>query len=479
MFQFHNISEYQQALSTGAVQCVDVVKHYLAQIESRKSLNAYVHIFAEEAVERAASLDQKRMAGEAIGKLHGVVVSIKDVISYKDHPLSAGSKMLSGFNTLYNATAVQRLLDEDAIIIGTCNCDEFAMGNTNEHSYYGASKNPFDESKVAGGSSGGSAASVSAGLCMVSLGSDTGGSVRQPADFCGVVGLKPTYGTISRYGLIAYASSFDQIGVFANNVEDAEVILDVISGPDANDSTTMPTKTNLSEKAKPLKKLRIGVFSNATKHLSLDPEISDQIIHLSVSLEEEVKSVESISLDLIDFIVPAYYILTTAEASSNLSRYDGVRYGYRHPGEQKELDLFYKANRSNGFGWEVKKRIMLGTYVLSEGYFDAYFSKAQKVRKKLVEEATKIFNEYDVVLLPTAPGTAFSLGNVEKDPVAMYLADIFTVYANLTGIPAISLPLFRHSNGMPFGVQLISGRQNEVTLLEFSAYLMQHHKQYS
>lgn len=477
MFQFHNISEYQHALATGAVQCFDVVKHYLAQIESRNSLNAYVHVFGEEALQQAALLDKKRTDGNPLGKLHGVIISIKDVISYKDHPLSAGSKMLSGFTTLYNSTAVQRLLDEDAIIIGTCNCDEFAMGNTNEHSYYGTAKNPFDESKVAGGSSGGSAAAVGAGLCMASLGSDTGGSVRQPADFCGVVGLKPTYGTISRYGLIAYASSFDQIGVFANNVEDAELILDVISGPDANDSTTMPTKTNLSKESKPLKELRIGIFSNAIHHPSLDREISTNIGKLANTLNGTVQSVESISLDLIDYIVPAYYILTTAEASSNLSRYDGVRYGYRHPGEQKELDLFYKANRSNGFGWEVKKRIMLGTYVLSEGYFDAYFSKAQKVRKKLVEEATKIFDEFDVVLLPTAPGTAFSLGNVEKDPVAMYLADIFTVYANLTGIPAISLPLFRHSNGMPFGIQLLAGRQNEVTLLALSKYLMLHHKQ--
>lgn len=479
MFQFKNISDYQQSLVSGKTNCADAVNHYLEQIELRKSLNAYVHVFADEALERASVLDHKRQSGKPLGRLHGVVVSIKDVISYKDHPLSASSKMLSGFTTLYNATAVQRLLDEDAIIIGTCNCDEFAMGNTNEHSCYGPARNPFDESKVAGGSSGGSAAAVGAGLCMASLGSDTGGSVRQPADFCGVVGMKPSYGTISRFGLIAYASSFDQIGVFTNTVEDAGLILDVISGPDTHDSTMSRDKTDLSQKAKPLKEMRIGIFGNAVNHASLDREICNSIIQLSESLKGEVHSVESISLDLIDYIVPAYYILTTAEASSNLSRYDGVRYGYRHQEKIEDLDLFYKANRSNGFGWEVKKRIMLGTYVLSEGYFDAYFSKAQKVRKKLVDEATEILGKYDVVLLPTAPATAFSLGSVDQDPVAMYLADIFTVYANLSGIPAISLPLFRHSNGMPFGVQLLAGRQNEVTLLAVSKHLMDHHKQYS
>ncbi len=477
MFQFHNISGYRQALIAGIVQCTDAVKHYLQQIESKKSLNAYVHVFAEEALARAEALDKKRMSGAPVGRLHGVVISLKDVISYKDHPLSASSKMLSGFTSLYHATAVQHLLSEDAIIIGSCNCDEFAMGNTNEHSCYGSAKNPFDENKVAGGSSGGSAAAVSAGLCMASLGSDTGGSVRQPADFCGVVGIKPSYGTISRYGLIAYASSFDQIGVFATNVEDARLILDVISGPDVHDSTTNPAKPDLYKEVKDINGLRVGVFRNAVEHPSIDSEIKGAISGLCEALRPEVLTVDDISLDLIDYIVPAYYILTTAEASSNLSRYDGVRYGYRHPGKQPDPESFYKANRSNGFGWEVKKRIMLGTYVLSEGYFDAYFSKAQKVRKMLSDEAANIFDKYDVVILPTAPATAFSLGNVEKDPVAMYLADIFTVYANLTGIPAISLPLFRHSNGMPFGVQLISRRQNEVTLLEFSTYLMQHHKQ--
>lgn len=478
MFQFTNISQYHRDLQAGVFCCADAVKHYLAQIELRNSLNAYVHVFDGESIARAEALDQKRKNGGPPGRLHGVVISIKDVISYKDHPLSAASNMLSGFKSIYHATAVQRLLDEDAIIIGSCNCDEFAMGNTNENSFYGPVKNPHDDTKVAGGSSGGSAAAVSAGLCMAGLGSDTGGSVRQPADFCGVVGVKPSYGTISRFGLIAYASSFDQIGIFANNVEDAKVILDVVSGPDAKDSTTSPDKINLFEIPKEIRKLRLGVVGNALHHPSLDEEISKNIFQLSGKLKGEVEEIETFSLDLIDYIVPTYYILTTAEASSNLSRYDGVRYGYRHPGEQKELDIFYKANRSNGFGWEVKKRIMLGAYVLSEGYFDAYFSKAQKVRKMLMDEAIEIFNKFDVVLLPTAPATAFGIGDGRKDAVAMYLADIFTVYANLTGIPAISLPLFRHSNGMPYSVQLLAGRQNEVTLLALSDHLMQHHKQY-
>ena len=438
-----------------------------------------MHVFAEEAMAQADALDQRRKENSPMGKLHGVAISIKDVISYQDHPLSASSKMLEGFISLYHATAVQRLLDEDAIIIGSCNCDEFAMGNTNEHSYYGTVKNPYDESRVAGGSSGGSAAAVSAGLCMASLGSDTGGSVRQPADFCGVVGMKPSYGSVSRYGLIAYASSFDQIGIFANSVDDARLILDVISGPDALDSTTLPAKINLSEKPKEIHKLRIGIIGNALHHPSLDEEISKNITQLSERLVKEVEEVATISLNLIDYIVPAYYILTTAEASSNLSRYDGVRYGYRHSGSPQDLESFYKSNRSNGFGWEVKKRIMLGTYVLSEGYFDAYFSKAQKVRRMLVEEANRICHNFDVIILPTAPGTAFKTGDVQKDPVAMYLADIFTVYANLTGLPAISLPLFKHTNGLPFGVQLLAGRKNEVTLLSFSDHLLKHYKQYA
>jgi aspartyl-tRNA(Asn)/glutamyl-tRNA(Gln) amidotransferase subunit A len=388
--------------------------------------------------------------------------------------------MLKDFVSIYHSTAVKKLLEEDAIVIGTCNCDEFAMGNTNENSFYGRVKNALDENKVSGGSSGGSAVAVQAGLCMVSLGSDTGGSVRQPADFCGIVGMKPSYGTVSRHGLIAYASSFDQIGIFANNVEDVAKVLEVISGPDEFDSTVNQQKSakiNLDEKDES-KNLRIALFKNAMEHESLDPEIKKGIYQLTENLKKDGFTVEEIDFDLIDYIVPAYYVLTTAEASSNLSRYDGVRYGYRDENNTQDLATFYKMNRGKGFGKEVKKRIMLGTFVLSEGYYDAYFTKAQQVRNLLAMRTKEIFNNFDAVLLPTVPTTAFEAGTMEKDPITAYLADIFTVYANLTGIPGISLPLFKHSNGMPFGVQLLANKTDEVTLLQLSKAILNKYKRY-
>ncbi|MEP6583650.1 MAG: amidase family protein, partial [Ginsengibacter sp.] len=369
-------------------------------------------------------------------------------------------------------------IEEDAIIIGNCNCDEFAMGSTNENSIYGRVLNAIDEDKVPGGSSGGSAVAVQAGLCMVSLGSDTGGSVRQPADFCGIVGIKPSYGTISRHGLIAYASSFDQIGVFANNVEDAAEVLGVINGKDNFDSTVTQKSRqsfSISTNAQPYK---IAIISNALEHQSLDLEIKQGIYSLASKLKNDGHLVEETGFDLIDFIVPAYYVLTTAEASSNLSRYDGVRYGYRDGDEEMDLTEFYKKTRSKGFGKEVKRRILLGTFVLSEGYFDAYFTKAQQIRQLLVKKTQEIFNNYDAIIMPTTPSTAFEAGKMEKDPIAVYLADIYTVFANLTGTPAISIPLFKHSNGMPFGVQVIANKHNELTLLRISDMLLRGYKQY-
>ena len=316
------------------------------------------------------------------------------------------------------------------------------MGSTNENSVYGRVLNALDENKVPGGSSGGSAVAVQAGLCMVSLGSDTGGSVRQPADFCGVTGLKPTYGAISRHGLIAYASSFDQIGIFSNNVEDAAKVLEVINGKDQYDSTVSRQKPQSF--SKPLKKesYKIALLKNALKHTSLDVEIKNGIYKLADKLKDHGHAVDEVDFDLIDFIVPAYYVLTTAEASSNLSRYDGVRYGYRDNSDGNDLAEFYKKTRSRGFGKEVKRRIMLGTFVLSEGYFDAYFTKAQQVRQLLVDKTNKIFEEYDAILMPTVPATAFEVGKMDKDPIAVYLADIYTVYANLTGIPCNFTPAF-------------------------------------
>lgn len=476
MFYFSSIKQYHDQLKEGNTTCLQAVEYYLQKIKSSQHLNAFIEAYADEALQKARHLDEKRKESGVTGKLHGVVIGLKDIICYKDHKLSASSKILKNFISIYSATVVERLLSEEAIIIGNLNCDEFAMGSTNENSAYGSVLNALDETRVPGGSSGGSAVAVQAGLCMISLGSDTGGSVRQPADFCGVVGLKPTYGRISRYGLIAYASSFDQIGIFGNNIPDVAVTLEVISGVDDYDSTVSSKKVeNYTALADQTKKYRIAYFNEALDHPSLDSEISSSIKKLLNKLENDGHEVYPAAFDLIDYIVPAYYVLTTAEASSNLSRYDGVKYGYRTQQTGIELIEFYKKTRSQGFGKEVKRRIMLGTFVLSAGYYDAYFTGAQKVRKILSEKIQLIFNEFDFILLPTSPSTAFKAGE-KADPIEMYLADIYTVLANLVGIPAISLPLFWHNNGLPFGLQVMSNRFEEVPLLRFSNQLMQDYK---
>ncbi len=477
MFSYGGIVQYQQQLAGGQTSCVEAVQHYLSAINKKENLNAFVEVFAEEALQQATSLDKQRIAGQAPKKLHGVVIAIKDVICYKGHKVTAGSKMLQGFTSLYTATALQFLKDEEAIIIGNCNCDEFAMGSTNEHSFYGAVKNAADETKVPGGSSGGSAVAVQAGLCMLSLGSDTGGSVRQPAGYCGIIGLKPGYGKISRYGLIAYASSFDQIGIFATHIEDVSLVLNIMSQADAKDSTMQITSAaiqNIST-ATPDKKYKFAYFPETLAHDGLDVEIKEKLQYFIENLKADGHIVTAEAFNLLPYIVPAYYVLTTAEASSNLSRYDGVRYGYQSPVPAKNLQDFYTNNRSEGFGKEVKKRIMLGSFVLSAGYFDAYFNQAQKIRRLLVEQVSEIFNEYDAILMPTSPFTAPAIGGENKDPLADYIGDIYTVFANLTGIPAISLPLFSHSNNLPFGLQVLTNRQDEVSLLQISKNLLQYH----
>lgn len=477
MFSYGGIVPYQQQLAKGEVSCVEAVQHYLSAINKSKNLNAFVEVYAEEALARAALLDEQRNAGQVPKKLHGVVIAIKDVICYKDHKVTAASKMLQGFTSLYTATALQFLIDEEAIIIGNCNCDEFAMGSTNEHSFYGAVKNAADETKVPGGSSGGSAVAVQAGLCMLSLGSDTGGSVRQPAGYCGIIGLKPGYGKISRYGLIAYASSFDQIGIFATQISDVSLVLDIMSKSDAKDSTMQVAENsakNIST-ATPDKKYKFAYFPETLAHEGLDGEIKEILKNYIEKLKAEGHEVRAEAFNLLPYIVPAYYVLTTAEASSNLSRYDGVRYGYQSPAPAKNLQDFYTNNRSEGFGKEVKKRIMLGSFVLSAGYFDAYYNQAQKIRRLLIDQVSAIFNNYDAILMPTSPFTAPAIGDKNKDPLADYIGDIYTVFANLTGIPAISLPLFSHSNNLPYGLQVLTNRQDEVSLLEISTRLLQHH----
>jgi len=396
------------------------------------------------------------------------------VICYKGHIVSAGSRILENFTSVYNATVVEKLINEDAIIIGRQNCDEFAMGSSNENSAYGTVLNAADNSRVPGGSSGGSAVAVQADLCMVSLGSDTGGSVRQPADFCGVVGLKPSYGRVSRYGLIAYASSFDQVGIFANNIDDAALVLEVISGPDEYDSTVINSDlipNNPSER-----EYKIGYFPVTFKHPSLDAEIATKQADFISHLQNSGMQVVSLDFNLLEYIVPAYYILTTAEASSNLSRYDGLKYGASC--QEKELEEQVKHTRSTYFGKEVKRRIMLGTFVLSEGYYDAYVAQAQKVRKILCDQVAEVFNQVDTLIFPVSPGTAFKIGDKSNDPVEMFLADIYTVFANLAGIPGISIPLFKHSNGMPFGLQVMASHLNELTLLSVAEKLVETNKSF-
>ncbi|MFM6925091.1 MAG: Asp-tRNA(Asn)/Glu-tRNA(Gln) amidotransferase subunit GatA [Ferruginibacter sp.] len=472
MFTFSDIDQYHQDLTANNTSCADAVDFYLQQIDANKKLNAFTEVYTDEAKQRAKMLDEKRKNGDPLKKLHGVVIAIKDVLCYKGHTVTASSKILEGFSSLYTATAVQRLLDEDAIIIGNCNCDEFAMGSSNENSVYGNVLNALDNTKVPGGSSGGSAVAVQAGLCMASLGSDTGGSVRQPADFCGIIGLKPSYGRISRYGLIAYASSFDQVGIFANSISDTALLLEIMSGHDEYDSTALDHGPWTRNNAPSAKKYRIAYFKEALHHPSLDKEIQHTILNLVETLRSNGHTVTEIDFDLLDYVVPAYYVLTTAEASSNLNRYDGIRYGYQAKGNIKDLTEFYKLTRSAGFGKEVQRRIMLGTFVLSSGYYDAYFSKAQQVRRLLVDRTDAIFVDYDAVIMPTSPTTAFTIGEKNTDPVAMYLADIFTVFANLTGIPGISIPLFKHSNGMPFGLQVMTKKTDELTLLQLADHLI-------
>lgn len=431
-------------------------------------------MFEADAIARAEMLDKQISEGKTPGKLHGVVVGLKDVINYKGHQLSAASKILENYTAIYNATVVDKLLEAGAVIIGRQNCDEFAMGSSNENSAFGNVLNAADNTRVPGGSSGGSAVAVQAGLCMLSLGSDTGGSVRQPADFCGVVGLKPSYGRVSRYGLIAYASSFDQIGIFSKTVQDAALALEVIAGKDEYDSTVSSAPVEqYSQLLHQDKKYRIAYIRQALEHPSLNEEIRNAILRFIEQLKSDGHTVEAIDFEYLDAIVPTYYVLTTAEASTNLSRYDGVRYGYQSKQKADDLTNFYKNNRTEGFGREVKRRIMLGTFVLSALYYDSYFTKAQQVRRIVSDRSKEIFDNYDALISPNSPVTAFKFGEKSHDATEMYLADIYTVFANLAGIPGISLPLFRSLFGTPFGIQVMADKMKESDLLDLSEKMVQ------
>ena len=470
MKNFTSLNEIHESIKLGSISCESMVNYYLNRIDRHKELNVYIEVFAEEALVRAKNIDEKILAGTA-GRLAGMVVAIKDNICFKGRKVTAASKILGGFESLYSATVVERLLKEDAIIIGRVNCDEFAMGSANETSYYGAVKNPKNPKKVSGGSSGGSAAAVAADLCQIALGSDTGGSIRQPAAFCGVVGLKPTYSRVSRYGLIAYASSFDQIGPITKSIEDAALVTEIISGKDHNDSTSSSVKVEPFNIVLPSEKKKITYLKEYLESPGLDPEIKEKFLALISELKAQGHVVEEQTFSYLDVIVPSYYVLTTAEASSNLARFDGVHFGYRST-NAKDLESTYKLSRTEGFGEEVKRRIMLGTFVLSSGYYDAYYTKAQRVRRLIQDRTTALLTDYDFILMPTTPTTAFDVGVKNEDPTVAYLEDIFTVHANLAGTPAISLPLWVSSKNMPIGVQLMGAAFKEADLLNFSKLLM-------
>jgi len=473
LLSYSSIEEKLNKVKSGELSLVENVKEYIARINENKKLNAFNSIFEDESLKEAERIEAKIKSGKH-GKLAGAVIAVKDVLSIKNKPTTCSSKILKDFTALYTATAVQKLIDEDAIIIGKTNCDEFAMGSSNENSAFGNVLNPADNERVPGGSSGGSAAAVAADLCDAALGTDTGGSVRQPAAFCGVFGLKPSYGRVSRYGLTAFASSFDCIGTLTKNAEDAALILEVISGKDKCDSTSY--ETPVPEYSKNLnfeKKFKIGLPKECFGE-GLSEEIKKAVDSLVKELSSKGFEIVDISLPHSEYTIATYYILTTAEASSNLARYDGAKYGYRS-GKSSTLIDMYKSSRSEGFGAEVKRRIMLGTYVLSAGYYDAYYLKAQKVRRLIKNDFDKAFEKVDLILTPTAPTTAFKIGEKSGDPLEMYLSDIYTTSANLAGIPGISFPYNKDSNGLPIGLQFLSKQFDELSLLQMSSFIQKTH----
>lgn len=476
--------EIGAAIKKKEITVVDAVKAVLDSIAKTDwAVNAYITVNGEEALKKAEEVQAKIDAGELTGPLAGVPFAIKDNICTKGVKTSCASKILGDFAPVYNATVVEKLEAEGAIVLGKVNMDEFAMGSTSETSAYGETKNPWDLTKVPGGSSGGAAASVAAKEAVIALGSDTGGSIRQPAAYCGVTGLKPTYGTVSRFGLIAYASSLDQIGPIAKDVADCAATMDVICGIDKNDGTSLDVGTPdyLKNLTADVKGMKIGLPKECFETKGLDPEVAESVKSVAKVLEEKGAIVEEISLPFLDYVIPAYYIIAAAEASSNLSRFDGVKYGFRAKDYDGLVDL-YNATRSEGFGDEVKKRILLGTFVLSSGYYDAYYRKALKVKAVIKQKFDEIFQNYDLILCPVAPTTAPKIGDSLSDPMQMYLSDIFTVSVNIAGLPGLSVPCGFDKSGMPIGAQLIGQVLSEQKVLN-AGYAFQNatdfHKKYS
>jgi len=463
---FTSIQATQRALANGEVKTTDLVRDYLAAINEHSYLNVYVEVFAGEAMAEAERQDEARARDAKLGKMAGVVMSIKDVICYAGHGVSAGSRILEGFTAPYTATALQRLLDEDVIIIGRTNCDEFAMGSGNENSHYGPTRNAADVTRVPGGSSGGAAVSVQAGTCLIAMGSSTGGSVRQPASFTGLLGFKPTYGRISRHGLIAYGSSFDSIGYLARDANDIALALENSAGADTFDATApnkiLPAYGKQEANTEPQS---IAYFADLMESEALEPAVRRAMQTTLDGFRAAGHELVPVTFSYFDYVVPTYYVLTTAEASSNLSRFDGMRYGYRGE-DAHDLTETYTKSRTEGFGTEVQRRILLGTFVLSSGYYDAYYGKAQKVRRLIRDQLRGILDTHDFILMPVTPGQPWRIGEQTDDPVANYLADIYTVLANLAGLPAIAIPV-ASDNELPVGYQLMADQWEEGKLLSF------------
>ncbi len=461
----------QAEVANGSTTVEERVRLFLDEARRQKDLNCFITLFEEKALEQARHVDRKIRAGEATGRLAGLVLAVKDNIVIKDTPTTCGSKILNRFDSPYTATVVERLMAEDAVILGKTNMDEFAMGSSNENSAFGPVKNPHNNQYVPGGSSGGSAVAVAAGLADAALGSDTGGSIRQPASFTGTYGIKPGYGRVSRYGLVAFGSSLDQIGVFASTPAITARVLEVISGHDPRDSTSARVEVpSYSEAITPdMKGMRIGIPGEYFQK-GLDPHIEKSVRALINEMEKAGATTVPVSLPMTEYAIAIYYIIATAEASSNLSRFDGVRYGLRAD-EARDLGDMYARTRSEGFGEEVKRRIMLGTYVLSAGYYDAYYNKAMKVRRLLKESFDAAFGQCDLILSPTTPTTAFKLGEKTDDPLSMYLQDIYTVSANLAGLSAISIPAGKDERGLPFGIQAQAPSFNEQVLFNCAQFI--------
>ena len=456
---------------SGSISVRQAVEKRLKIADETKHLNAYVQVLNGRALQKAQALDERIQKGEETGALAGTVIAIKDNINIQGENSTCASNILQNFKSPFNATVIDKLEKADAVIIGKTNLDEFAMGSSTENSAFGPVKNPFDETRVPGGSSGGSAVVVAAGSADVALGSDTGGSVRQPASFTGVVGLKPTYGRISRFGLIAYASSLDQIGLFSSSVEDTAVLLKELAGKDINDSTTadVPVPDYSTSLDKDVKGMTIGVPEEYFAE-GLDPLIKETILEKVDVLQKAGAKIEKINLPMTEYGIAAYYIVATAEASSNLARYDGVRFGLRKGGEDGLIDM-YEKTRSAGFGDEVRRRIMLGTYVLSSGYYDAYYRRALKVRRLIKEDFDKAFAKVDVIITPTTPTTAFKIGEKVNDPLTMYLNDIYTVTINLAGICGMSIPAGKDDKGLPFGMQLLGDFFEESKIIRVGDFI--------